>query len=128
MVFGCLHMVGGPYALLQMYAWSTMFAGYSQESGILRGAVDTFSGDRPCELCRQIAAAERGGDEKEGIPMLPTKAKDPAKLVQEMMASEMDELPRPRSLSVPLFGFVAVLDWHLDFVSLPPTPPPRGVA
>ena len=39
-------------AVIQFVAWGTMLVRYSQSDGIQAGIQDTFSGERPCGLCR----------------------------------------------------------------------------
>ncbi len=48
---------GGHWAALQTVAWAQMIVDYTQDSGSLRQSiVQTFDGEHPCELCRQISA------------------------------------------------------------------------
>jgi hypothetical protein len=126
-LLGCLHLVGGPYALVQIYAWSTMFAGYSQEAGFLQGAKDTFSGERPCHLCSAIAAVE-SQDSEQNKPVLPEKSRENLKIVQELLLGEHVELHPPAGLPVMPVTHEEVTDHYRDYISLPPTPPPRSCA
>ena len=41
-----------------MSAWAWMLASYSQESSIQTAVSETFSGDRPCGLCKLISAVD----------------------------------------------------------------------
>ena len=48
---------GGHWAALQTVAWAQMIVDYTRDSGSLRqGVAQTFDGEHPCELCRQISA------------------------------------------------------------------------
>ncbi len=44
----------GPLALLQVVAWTGMLWNYSRDQGIAVAVVDTFSGEKPCDLCLTI--------------------------------------------------------------------------
>ncbi len=54
-----LCMVGGNLFLLQLAAWSWMLTTYSAEDGLASAIRDTFSGDRPCELCKAISEIKK---------------------------------------------------------------------
>ena len=58
-IFGCLHLTGGPHALVQSYAWISMIIQYSKNDGIAKGVKDTFSGERPCHLCKKIDSIKK---------------------------------------------------------------------
>ena len=103
-----------------------MLAGYSQEVGILQGARDTFSGEKPCELCCKIAAAERK-DEGNDKPAVPNRSKELSKLVQEMVPHEcLEELGAPLSRQLAFVRFREVVTIYCGYVSHPPKQPPRG--
>ena len=36
-ICGCLHLTGGPYALVQSYAWISMIIQYSKDDGLAKG-------------------------------------------------------------------------------------------
>jgi hypothetical protein len=44
----------GPLAILQMVAWTGMVWNYSKDQSVVQAVADTFSGERPCELCMSI--------------------------------------------------------------------------
>lgn len=59
--FICLAMfavAGGHWAVLQSIAWGQMLYSYSQDVGFVAGAKKTFSGEAPCEMCKNIAKAK----------------------------------------------------------------------
>jgi hypothetical protein len=123
-LLACLHLVAGPYAVVQIFAWTTMFIDYSKENGLIQGAKDTFSGDKPCELCHQIKAAEK--QEKQ----------NPFQLPAERLTKLMDGLIRSQDFNVPSPAFsivqeIAFLDAALSAgvgPNAPPVPPPCWVA
>jgi hypothetical protein len=42
----------------QCVAWANMIVDYSQTSGLLTAVGETFDGDHPCALCKQIAQSD----------------------------------------------------------------------
>ena len=58
----CALMACGPKSLLQGVAWSSMLISYSLEDGLEQGFADTFSGERPCDMCRFISADDQQPD------------------------------------------------------------------
>ncbi len=101
-----------------------MLIDYSNESGIIQGAKDTFSGEKPCELCQQIKAAEK--QEKQNPLQLPT----------ERLTKVMEGLARSQDVSVPSPTFSVIQ--KISFVdaalsvgigpNAPPIPPPCWMA
>ena len=47
----------GPLSVLQLGAWSWMLFAYSHEAGFSAAIEETFSGERPCNLCTMIEAS-----------------------------------------------------------------------
>lgn len=45
---------GGHWAVLQTVAWTQMLRDYSKDSGIVVAIQQTFSGERPCTMCKTI--------------------------------------------------------------------------
>lgn len=124
---GCLHLAGGPYSLMQAYAWAGMLVSYSKDDGLLQAAKDTFSGEKPCELCCKIAEAKKAdpAQEKKDLP-LPTAPS--GKLLQDFLPSEIVFLKPPRftDFSSPSFpGFLMPVETS---GASPPLPPPRSIA
>lgn len=78
----CAWLLSGPQLLLQLGAWSWMIASYAQQSGIEQAVAETFSGERPCQLCKFITAAEaeqqsspaQAPDEAKSLKLLPGQA------------------------------------------------------
>ncbi len=54
----CSWLLVGPQFFLQLGAWSWMIANYSQESSLRVAIQETFSGERPCGMCKAIQESE----------------------------------------------------------------------
>jgi hypothetical protein len=121
---GCLHLAGGPYSLVQVYAWAGMLVSYSQDEGLLQAAKDTFSGEKPCELCHKIAAAKESDPTGDKEPLAPLGS---GKLLQEMIASEVVAARPPRATDFVAEGFAGVIPPLERGSAAPPTPPPRAL-
>ncbi|MEO8614140.1 MAG: hypothetical protein ABI600_03285 [Luteolibacter sp.] len=124
---GCLQLVGGPYFMMQVYAWAGMLVCYSQDDGIVKAVKETFSGEKPCALCCKITAAlkaERDGKE----PLVPFSSSLSAKQLKEMIATREVRLVFPRPCALPPAEFSGVLSPNGMAPASPPTPPPRVAA
>lgn len=44
-------LLTGPLALLQLGAWAWMLTSYSQEGSFEQAIIETFSDERPCDVC-----------------------------------------------------------------------------
>lgn len=123
---GCLHLAGGPYSLLQGYAWVGMLVSYSQQDGLLKGTKDTFSGEKPCKLCCKIAHAKAAEPEsKEPVAPAPTFS---AKLIQEILPPRQTVMQPPSAIDLPPVDFPGI-QLPPDFPkACPPVPPPCRVA
>ena len=113
-------MAGGPWAVLQSVAWVGMLHDYTKQTGSIAVAVEqTFDGQHPCALCREIQVA-KAKEHKEAPTAPPTK--DDAK-VKALVADAVlgpfvrtsEEILFPRA--VPAAG--------PSRTEQPPTPPPR---
>jgi hypothetical protein len=123
-LFGCLHFVGGPLALVQVVAWGNMIAQYSGESGIIKGVQDTFSGDRPCRLCCKISEA-RESDPENKKPVIPNKDQGPLKCLTEMLPLHEEVISAPLAMILAASSFAQPSELGDTFGSAPPSPPPR---
>lgn len=117
----CLHLVGGPNAILQVYAWGNMLVSYSQESTLSQAVTDTFSGEKPCCLCKKIAASKSAEKENKDNPLPPGSSK----LFQDLFAPTLVSLNDPFSSPFPQPGFLTGADPLSPPASGPPVPPPR---
>lgn len=118
---GCLHLIGGPSAILQAYAWANMLVSYSQESTLSQAVSDTFSGEKPCCLCKKIAASKSSEKENENAPLPPGSAK----LFQDPILPTLVSLKDPFSSPFPQPAFLIGTDPLSPPASGPPVPPPR---
>ena len=94
-------------------------------NGLLKGAKETFSGEKPCALCCKIADAKKSdsdGKSKE-LPLSPT-----VKLLKEMLPSSPLALSPPRFTEVPEVMFTGMNEPVETSACAPPVPPPRRVA
>ncbi len=114
-------MVGGPYSILQGYAWIGMLVTYSQQDGIVQAAKDTFSGEKPCHLCCKIA--EERKTEKPGDPAAPAGQLS-LKLVQEMIPAGNTTLSPPAGTDLPPVVFAGIQLPDDLLRASPPVPPP----
>ncbi len=115
-----ISIAGGHWAVLQTVAWAGMLHDYTQRTGSVAVAVEqTFDGQHPCELCREIATAK--AKEPQENPTVP-KAKDDAK-VKALVA---DSLLRPLvRLAAETCFPRAASESGPSRTEPPPTPPPR---
>ncbi len=121
---GCLHLAGGPYSLLQGYAWIGMLVSYSQQDGLAQAAKDTFSGEKPCKLCCKIAE----GREKEPESKAPLAPQFSGKIVHEMLLPKVTILHPPAAIDLPAVVFAGI-DFPSGFPKAsPPVPPPCRLA
>ncbi|MBK1882734.1 hypothetical protein JIN85_09925 [Luteolibacter pohnpeiensis] len=121
-LFACLQLLGGPYALMQLYAWGSMLSAYSKDSGFLQGTIETFDGSRPCQLCRQIAAAKQ--DQKEDQPAVPNSEKL-SKLILDFDLPRQDFLKAPTAIIASQATFIAPHFLNGLGALAPPLPPPQ---
>lgn len=112
--------------MLQGIAWVSMFATYSAESGMVQGAVDTFSGDRPCQLCKSIAAAKEPGEHSP--EPLPSPRFSQWKMLQDMVAPRVVCAATIFGTDVPFVRYQRPIDFHGNGRNAPPVPPPLMVA
>jgi len=121
--FGCLHLIGGPNSLVQVYAWANMIVSYSEETNLSQAVTDTFSGEKPCCLCKRIAAVKSSESqgENEKSPLAPLSAK----YQQDLFPPTLPNLKDPVSSSLSQIVFPAVADSVSLLPSGPIAPPPR---
>lgn len=122
-VFGCLYLAGGPYSLMQAYAWVNMIIDYSKETGLSQAVTDTFSGEKPCCLCKKIAAAKASESQKnqQNTPLSPLGSKPFEHLFPP--SSVMIRDPKHADFSPP--GFLPIDNPISPLASSPPLPPPE---
>lgn len=63
---------GAIWDLAQVFAWTKMFAGYSESMPLAAAVSATFDPGKPCNLCRAIAKAKKS--DRQELPRLTEKA------------------------------------------------------
>ena len=119
----CLYLGGSHLAVLQAIAWTGMFVTYSAEDGLSAGLKDTFSGKKPCPMCKAIKSAQKAeSDETKSAPG--PGANTLEKLAKEMLAGEIPRVMKqfPERAKNPEFITGGILFARGD---APPVPPPR---
>lgn len=104
--------------LLQLGAWTWMVASYAQESSIEQAFKETFSGDRPCEMCKLITAVDEAQEETA------------VNIAESSKLTLLFELAKPIQIHVPKQDVCNVryaIRHPKDALRSVPTPPPRWV-
>lgn len=122
-LFICLFLTGGHYGMLQCVAWAGMLWSYSEEGGLLQGAQDTFSGDKPCSLCKVLAEAKQGEPDSPE-PLLSFSL---GKL-KDLQCPAMSRLKSPLGVDLPIVPHVEPERIRGSWRDAPLGPPPRLVA
>ena len=122
-VCGCLHLTGGPYALVQSYAWISMIIQYSKDDGLAKGVKDTFSGERPCHLCKKIDSVKK--DESKQPLSKDIDLSAFAKLRTECLAQEIICLKPPRHVEHQQPMILGSTTWMSSWHESPVSPPPE---
>lgn len=104
-----------------------MLVSYSQQDGLVQGAKDTFSGEKPCDLCCKIAEAKKTDPEKKE-PLTPTSTISAGKIVQDMLPSKAMALAPPSAMDLPPVSFPGVALPPAFLRASPPVPPPCPAA
>lgn len=123
---GCVHMICGPQGALQAVAWLSMLVTYSVETGLPRAVVDTFSGAKPCPMCRVIEKTDFGG-ERHDDPLRPDSRSGTPSPSHDWQTAGIARLDAPEGLPLDC-GRVIRADGppHENRRHRPPTPPPRA--
>jgi hypothetical protein len=127
-ILACLQLAGGPYPLIQGYAWATMLASYSQEKGIVRAAQDTFSGEKPCDICHWIAKNRQPNPDGTPEPLTPSRSILTLKLLQDMLPASIAGTRPPPGRDLETAEFAAPPPASPHGQAAPPVPPPRAIA
>lgn len=114
-----LWLAVGPMALLQLGAWAWMLTSYSQESNIEQAFKETFSGERPCEMCRVIESVQEADESSDSDPFT-----SETKSLKLMLGLERAIIvPEPRSVRV---DRLSAQTCYVSAEQGVPTPPPRS--
>lgn len=109
----CLSL-GAHWVVLQSVAWGKMVVEYSQRIPLSEAVAQTFDGNHPCDLCKNISAA-RHSEKKSDT--------QPATAKPDLICATRRIILLPRSVD---FLF-ARLEMDTSFLPhSPPTPPPRS--
>lgn len=116
----CAVLLTGPMAVLQIGAWGWMLASYSQESSFSQAVEETFSGERPCGMCKLITEVEETEREQQ-----PTNASAADKDLKLMLGlGRAVQIPQPNTEQSVQIG---ESDRFESLSAGVPTPPPRWV-
>ena len=111
-------LLAGPLALLQFGAWGWMLVSYSSNDTFQQAVIETFSDDRPCDMCRIIDALEVIENE---FPPIKVEQKE-IKLMLGLARAII--IPAPNA--TPQQWCIRVCEPD-DALLVVPTPPPRAV-
>jgi len=113
-------LIGGPYSIVQVYAWANMIVDYSKESTVKEAITDTFSGEKPCHLCCKIAKAKATEPKETEAPLTA-----PERPLQHLFPPTIVSLKDPISTTLPSPVFSPPNHLLSLAPSGPPVPPPR---
>jgi hypothetical protein len=108
---------------MQVYAWIGMIVTYSQQDGLAKGVKDTFSGERPCHLCKQIDSVKK--DESKQPLSKEVDLSALAKFRTECLAHEIIRLKPPRHVEHKQSAIHGSAAWMSDWSESPVSPPPE---
>ena len=113
-------IAGGHWAVVQSVAWAEMLRDYTQRTGSVAVAIEqTFDGQHPCALCRQIQTAK--AQEHQESPAVPGAKED-----APLKAVSTDPFIRPAErLAAKLVFQRTDVIFRAGWTEAPPTPPPR---
>lgn len=119
----CSWLAVGPLALLQLGAWSWMVVDYAREDGAARALAQTFSGERPCGMCRFIEAVET--EDHPDDPQAPERSAE-LREIKLLLLSAGEPIATPASdRKIPRDGSVRMPETRISSVAVPP---PRTTA
>jgi len=100
-----------------------MILDYSSETGFSQAVTDTFSGEKPCGLCKKLESLKNSEspNEKQQAP----RSSPTAKLNETLFPPSSLRLREPTSIPFSEPGFVPTLSRASLTRSGPPTPPPE---
>ena len=111
-------LLAGPLALLQFGAWGWMLVSYSSHDTFQQAFIETFSDDRPCDLCRIIDTLEAEESDFPPIQIGQEEIKLMLGLARAIIISAPNATPPQWSIK---------LCEPDDALVVVPTPPPRAV-
>ncbi len=114
--------IGAHWALLQSAAWAGMAVAYTVERGsLVDGLSDTFSGERPCPLCKAVAKGyEAENESREGH-------RPPAKTKELKLTLTLVSVPHFVFPPAPAADWSTISKTALRLAEQPLTPPPQAL-
>lgn len=111
--------IGAHWALLQSAAWVGMAVAYTVDRGsLVEGLSDTFSGERPCPLCKAVANGLAVDQDPGEAPAPPAKYKE---LILGLVAAPQFVFP-----PAPPSAWSTISRTAQRLTQRPPTPPPQA--
>ncbi len=111
--------IGAHWALLQSAAWVGMAVAYTVDRGsLVEGLSDTFSGERPCPLCKAVANGLAADQDPGEAPAPPAKHKE---LILGLVAVPQFVFP-----PAPPSAWSTISRTAQRLAQRPPTPPPQA--
>jgi len=107
---------GGHLAVLQSYAWASMFVEFSRQGSVAGALAKTFDGKHPCKLCLKVQECRKREQHKPAI----------------VWTGKLDLLNCPQSSAPSLTSATVETETpfrsslHDLLVLSPPKPPPRA--
>jgi hypothetical protein len=105
--------LGAHWAVLHSVAWGAMIVQYSQHASLATAVKQTFDGEHPCQLCKQIKTVEHSQKTKDVLAFT---------IKPDLICTA--RVIQLRSPCVP-FYFDKLLVSAVVRTHSPPTPPPR---
>lgn len=118
-----LQLCGGHLGVAQMVAWVKMIHDYSSEKGLVEGVKETFDGEHPCAMCREIAEAKQEEQKQTPLPLEKTQGVSLSKWLALLPTLEIPEAPAGACDAVICFGDAETFGLRME--PQPAVPPPR---
>lgn len=99
-----------------------MLVDYSNKDGLAQGLKDTFSGEKPCPLCKKIESVKQ--TEKEDKAPLTPASQLSSKMLREMIPVADIVISQPKANLLPLVAFADAALVAGIGPDAPPIPPP----
>jgi hypothetical protein len=115
--------IGLHWNALQVVAWAGMLRDYTAQKGWVAGVIETFDGEHPCCMCRQISR----GKSQQQDESAPVSASDPFAKTPGWFchADPRSEPSNPWRFSLETERFPGMDLLATQWLAAPPKPPPR---
>ena len=121
LVAGLMISIGLHWNVLQIVAWVNMLQEYTAQQGLVKGTLMTFDAEHPCSMCKQIAAS-KDKDQKETQSKTDKQDKSVTWISELCVVNVISDLWENSDLE---FGNPLDELQASQWISSPPTPPPR---